>query len=691
MAYPNTRLTRCLLLWLLSLITLPALAQAPAIEAVQLQPLPGDRLAVQLRANGVLPPPVRFTVDDPPRIVVDLRGVESALPWRRKTFNQGLVHALSVIEAGNRTRLVIDLSETAQVEERSDERGLTLTLSPVHQGSAELTRRIEAVDFRRGQGGEGRLIIQLSDPALAADIHQEGGKLIALFPDTTLPEAGQRLDVSDFATPVRYIDLIQRGPDARIEISASGRYDHLAYQSGATLTIDVKPQSEADGLQGLEAKTYSGEKLSLNFQDIDTRAVLQLLADFTGLNIVVSDSVSGNITLRLKNVPWDQALDIILRTKGLSMRRNGNILLIAPAEEIAQREQLELQARRQMTELEPLRSELIQINYAKAGDIAELLKSDDATLLSERGNVSVDERTNTLLIRETPARLAEIRALIKKLDIPIRQVLIESRIVIASDSFARDLGARLGITAVKQAGATTLATSGSIQGPGGLSAGTNDLLGGATVTEVSAMNSSDAGQPQRLNVNLPVPGNDAGRFALGILRSNALIDLELSALQVEGRGEILSNPRVITSNQKRAVIEQGTEIPYQQAASSGATAVAFKKAVLSLEVTPQITPDERIILDLNVKNDSVGEAYQGVPSIDTKEIQTQVLINNGETVVLGGIYQHINRREASKIPFLGDLPLIGALFRSRSQVNDKNELLIFVTPKILHHQSDTTP
>jgi len=671
------------------LVAFPAFAQTPVLRDIRLQDLPGERVAIHLRADGGLPAPVSFVVNDPPRAVVDLRGVESAVDWRRKRVNQDLVHALSVVGARGRVRVVAELNQPARLETRTTADGLVLTLTPVVERPSEpaaVARRIEAVDFRRGENGEGRVIVTLSDASLAADIRSEGGKIVARFAEAELADAGQRLDVTDFGTPVRHIDLKQRGDEARIEIAAEGRYDHLAYQSGTTLTIDVKPVSEEEQLQALEQKVYSGEKLSLNFQDIDTRAVLQLLADFTGLNIVVSDSVQGNITLRLKNVPWDQALDIILRTKGLAMRQNGNIILIAPAEEIAQREHLELQARKQITELEPLRSEIIQINYAKAKDLAELLKSDKSSLLSERGNVSVDERTNTLLVRETAARLEEIRNLVKKLDVPIRQVLIESRIVIANDDFARDLGARLGVTAVKQAGSTTIATSGTIQGPEGLSAGTNDLLAGASVTDVNAMNRDDSGQPQRLNVNLPVPGSNAGRFSLGILRSSALLDLELSALQTEGRGEILSTPRLITSNQKKAIIEQGTEIPYQQAASSGATAVAFKKAVLSLAVTPQITPDDRIILDLNVKNDSVGKEYQGVPSINTKEIDTQVLVNNGETVVLGGIYQHINRNEASKIPFLGDLPLIGALFRSRTQVNNKNELLIFVTPKIIRGQ-----
>ncbi len=669
------------------LIALPAAAQGPSLQRIQVQDLPGPGLVLELWADAPLPEPNTFLVDDPPRLVIDLRGVANGLGWRRKRIDQDLLDGLSVIAAEGRTRLVAELNDAVRVETRRDDERISLTLLPAGQRPEQGgLRRIDDIDFRRGEHGEGRLIVVLDDPRIAADIHEAGGRIVARFPDTQLTQAGQRLDVTDFGTPVRYIDLVQDGPDARIEIEAHGRYDHLAYQSGATLTIDVKPVSGEEELQGIEERVYTGEKLSLNFQDIDTRAVLQLLADFTGLNIVVSDSVTGNITLRLKNVPWDQALDIILRTKGLAMRRNGNILLIAPAEELAQREQLELKARKQTAELEPLRSELIQINYAKASELAELLKSDDGTLLSERGNVSVDERTNTLLVRETASRLAEIRSLIKKLDVPIRQVLIEARIVIANDDFARDLGARLGITAARQLGATTVVTSGTIQGPGGLSQGTSTLLGGTPITEVGAMNADDQGQPQRLNVNLPVPGNDAGRIALGILRSNALLDLELSALQVEGRGEVLSNPRLITSNQRKAVIEQGTEIPYQQAASSGATSVAFKKAVLSLAVTPQITPDDRIILDLNVKNDSVGDEYQGVPSINTKEIHTQVLVNNGETVVLGGIYQHINSHKASKIPLLGDLPLIGALFRSRTQVNNKNELLIFVTPKIIHER-----
>ncbi|MBT8062343.1 MAG: type IV pilus secretin PilQ family protein, partial [Gammaproteobacteria bacterium] len=427
----------------------------------------------------------------------------------------------------------------------------------------------------------------------------------------------------------------------------------------------------------------TGERLTLNFQDIETRAVLQLLADTSDLNIVVSDTVVGNVTLRLQNVPWDQALDIVLRTKGLDMRQNDNVIIVAPAEEIAERERRELESRKQIEELVPLRSEFIQVNYAKAGELAALIGGGNA-LLSDRGNVAIDERTNTLLVQDTAEKLAEVRRLVRQLDIPIRQVLIESRIVIANDDFSRELGVRMGATAVTDNSSDGLiAVSGSASGTG-------------TIVDSGLDNLQTSGQPfpvglpdqaDRFNVNLPI-GNPAGRVALAILDSDYLVDLELAAMQAEGRGEVTSTPRVVTANQKKASIEQGVEIPYQEASSSGATATQFKKAVLRLEVTPQITPDDRIIMDLLISNDSVGEQVASatggfVPSIDTNEVSTQVLVKNGETVVLGGIYITDRRDTTNKVPYLGDLPVVGRLFKSSQRQSNKSELLVFVTPKIL--------
>ncbi|HEY9148914.1 MAG TPA: type IV pilus secretin PilQ family protein, partial [Gammaproteobacteria bacterium] len=416
---------------------------------------------------------------------------------------------------------------------------------------------------------------------------------------------------------------------------------------------------------------YSGEKLSLNFQSIEVRAVLQLIADFTGLNIVASDSVSGTITLRLKNVPWDQALDIILNARGLGMRKTGNVVLVAPNSELAAREKEELEAKQQMVELAPLRTEFYNVNYAKAADIAALLKAEENSILSERGNVTIDNRTNTLMVLDTAEKHAEVAKLIDKLDIPIKQVMIESRIVIASDDFSKEIGVRTGVSARD--------SYSDIKDDTGTIATTGTSFGADTMIQNPP--GVYPAPTSRYNVNLPAA--NAPSIALGILGHNYLVDLELSALQTEGRGEVISNPRVVTSNQTEAVIEQGVEIPYQEASSSGATSVSFKKAVLSLAVTPQITPDDRVHMDLKVNKDSVGGIFSGVPSIDTRSVTTQVLVNNGDTVVLGGIYETESNVGESKVPLLGDIPLLGFLFRSKNSTESKAELLVFVTPKIL--------
>jgi len=463
-------------------------------------------------------------------------------------------------------------------------------------------------------------------------------------------------------------------------ISSSGNYEHLAYQTTDNYTIEVRPvsQEKAEELKKDEFG-YSGEKLSLNFQNIEVRAVLQLIADFTGLNIVASDTVQGNITLRLKNVPWDQALDIILKTRGLGMRKSGNVVLIAPNDELAAREQKELKAQQQMVELAPLQTQFYQINYAKAADIATLLKAENNSILSKRGNVTLDERTNTLMVLETADKHEEIARLIERLDIPVRQVVIESRIVIANDDFSRNLGVRTGVTNV------------GTNGSSGIIGTTGTLEGTDTMVNSAIANNASTGTPlpvtlpaanNRYNVNLPATGNPA-TLALAILGSDYLVDLELSALQTEGRGEVISNPRVVTSNQKEATIKQGVEIPYQEASSSGATSVSFKEAVLSLSVTPQITPDDRVVMDLAVNKDSVGQVVGGVPSINTRSVTTQVLVNNGDTVVLGGIYEQSSTQGEDKVPLLGDIPLLGYLFKSTTKIANKAELLIFVTPKIL--------
>jgi type IV pilus assembly protein PilQ len=553
-------------------------------------------------------------------------------------------------------------------------------------------RAIRGIDFRRGPGGTGRVIVRLSDPRTPASLRQLGNQVVVDFAGAEIASnLARRYDAADFATPVSGFDVVRVGDGVRLSISATGDFEQLAYQSDDQYVVEVQPARKA-AQKTEDKRVYTGERLTLNFQDIETRAVLQLLADASGQNIVVSDSVQGSVTLRLQNVPWDQALDIVLRTKGLDKRKNDNVIIVAPTEELAAREKAELAARQDVQELAPLRSEYLQVNYAKAGDLANLIKTQgDGGLLSKRGTVSVDERTNTLLLQDSADRLEDIRRLVGTLDIPIRQVQIEARIVIVSDDFSRDLGARAGFSGFDFFSNNLGYTSGS--------ALANDQALGDFLDRLNDNDPANDGPPPfvgsedintapaRYNVNLPV-NNPAGSIAYMLLGPDFLIDLELSAAQAEGRGEVISTPRVITANQREASIEQGVEIPYQESASSGATTISFKKAVLALKVTPQVTPDNRIILDLNVKKDSVGQVIVGgagaqVPSIDTREITTQVLVNDGQTVVLGGILETERRETEKKVPYLGDVPVLGRIFKTTGRSNNKDELLIFVTPKIL--------
>ncbi|HKK15550.1 MAG TPA: type IV pilus secretin PilQ family protein, partial [Gammaproteobacteria bacterium] len=546
-------------------------------------------------------------------------------------------------------------------------------------GAAE--SEIENIDFRRGSRGEGRIIVTLSDPSASVDLGKEGGNVVVDFPDSSLPEQlNRRLDVIDFATPVKEIDTSPAGKGARMVITTtSDEYDHLAYQADNQLTIEFKPLSKSEK-EAMEKEKfgYTGERLSLNFQDIEVRAVLQLIADFTGLNMVASDSVGGSVTLRLKNVPWDQALDIILKSKGLGMRKDGNVIMVAPQAEIAAREKLELEASKQIEELAPLQTEFLQVNYAKASELAALIKAEANNLLSERGNVSIDERTNTLIIQDVAASLQSIREMVDKLDIPVRQVLIESRIVNADESFAKDLGVNFGFSKATRESPATNALGG--EGEAGL------FIGGGQqgTTDFGGTTSFNDGTNENLMVTLPAAGATGSlSLAYGIIGSY-LLQLELSAALAEGRGEDIASPKVITANQREAVIESGVEIPYQEASSSGATSVSFKKAVLALRVTPQITPDDRVLLDLSVNQDTRGSPdVLGVPPINTRAVSTQVLVDNGETVVLGGVYSQSNNYTNERIPFFGDLPYVGFLFKRTSEERNKSELLIFVTPKIL--------
>jgi len=664
------------------------------LRQVSFNKVPGDKVQIKISFSNSAVEPGSFTINNPARIALDFPNTVNTLGWKSKNIGLGFAKSMTIVEAGNRTRVIINLVSLIPFETQVAGRDVFVTLAGTRTASDsgvptatnistavpgdQTVYSITNIDFRRGAKGEGRVVVTLSDPNTPASSGESGQQIFVDFGNTGLPQdLQQRLDVTDFATPVRFIDTTKVGNRVRLAITPQGDYEYLAYHAGNIYTIEVKQAEKEEKKDGkIDDKAFTGEKLSLNFQDIEVRAVLQLIADFTDLNMVTSDSVRGNLTLRLKNVPWDQALDIVLKTKGLAMRRNGNVILVAPSEEVAAREKLELEAKNQLEKLEPLNSELIQINYANAKSIAGILKDKSASVMSERGSTTIDERTNTILVVDTADKLDAVKKLVAKLDIPVKQVLIESRIVIADNSFAKDLGVRFGVTANGNED-TLVTTTGSLEGTDTIVSQAID--NGGTPLPIPTI---PPAVPQRLNVNLPASGSP-GKIALSILGSNTLLDLELSALQSEGRGEVISNPRVVTANSHEAYIQQGTQIPYQEASSSGATSVSFKEAVLGLKVTPLITPDDRIFLDLAVNKDSVGAIFAGVPSINTKEVKTQVLVKNGDTVVLGGVYEQETNNSVTRVPFFGDLPLIGALFRSTSNIDNKSELLIFVTPKIL--------
>jgi type IV pilus assembly protein PilQ len=679
----------------------PALgADQPALQAIDVQPLPGQQLQLTMHLSGPAPQPLSFTIDNPARISFDLPNTTLALPSRRIDVHASGLDTILAAETKDRTRLVLNLDKLVPYDTRVEGNNVIVMLggsaaaaavAPAAATTAAAAgggaRELRSIDFRRSADGAGRVIVKLSDPHTHINLHQIGSEIVVDFSDASVPaNLVRRYDATDYGTPVTGFDVTRVGNGSRIAVTASGDFDQLAYQSDDQYVVEVSPKRRAANLAD-EKPVYTGERLTLNFQDIETRAVLQLLADASGQNIVVSDSVSGNVTLRLQNVPWDQALDIVLRTKGLDKRRQDNVIIVAPQQELAAREKAELAAKKDVTELAPLRSEYLQVNYAKASDMAALIKTQNNSMLSTRGSVAVDERTNTLLLQDVPEKLADVRRLVATLDIPVRQVLIEARIVIVDNDFQRQLGAVVGFTSVNKNGPGLVTTTGT-------AAGTDQIMGTAFPTTVGGPPSTAISIPtgtsaaaNRYNVNLPVT-NPAGSIALGILGNNFIVDLELDAAQAETEADIISSPRVITANQKKASIEQGIEIPYQQSASSGATTIQFKKAVLSLEVTPQITPDNRIILDLDVRDDSVGTVVVAsggvnVPSINTREISTQVLVNDGQTVVLGGILQTTNREDDTKVPWLGDIPVLGVLFRTTSHQDDKDELMIFITPKIV--------
>jgi len=681
-------------------------AEQPALQSVDVQPLPGQQLQITMRLSGSAPQPMSFTIDNPARISFDLPNTTLAMPSKRIDVHASGVDTIVAAETKDRTRVVVNLDKLVPYDTRVAGNNIVVMLGGASAATATVTptstasltsnvRELRAIDFRRGPDGAGRVMVKLSDPHIHINLHQVGNQVVVDFSDASVPaNLMRRYDATDYGTPVMGFDVTRIGNGSRIAISANGDFEQLAYQSDDQYVVEVSPKRRAANAQE-DKPVYSGERLTLNFQDIETRAVLQLLADASGQNIVVSDSVNGNVTLRLQNVPWDQALDIVLRTKGLDKRKQDNVIIVAPQAELAAREKADLAARKDVQELAPLRSEYLQVNYAKAKDMEALIKSQNNSLLSPRGSVTVDERTNTLLLQDTADRLADVRRLVATLDIPVRQVLIEARIVIVSNDFQRQLGAIIGLTNWQKNGQNGLVyTTGTAAGLDqmqstfitGQNAVNNAINAGTTPVPLPTYGIPSA--TNRYNVNLPV-ANPAGSFALGILGSNFIVDLELSAAQAETQANIISSPRVVTANQKEATIEQGVEIPYQQSASSGATTIQFKKAVLSLKVTPQITPDNRIIMDLDVRDDSVGNVVVAsggvnVPSINTREIATQVLVNDGQTVVLGGILETTQREDDTKVPYLGDIPVLGHLFKNTNHQDNKDELMIFITPKIVH-------
>ena len=688
-------------------ITVIALAAASftarAADAVQLQSIDvqtvGQQVQLKLHMSGPAPEPLPFTIDKPARIAFDLPNTTLALASRRFDVRSGGVDTVLAAEANGRARLVVNVDSLMPYTTKVDGNTIIVTLGqqpgadvgkPVaaraaaSPSGAPVERAIRTIDFRRGSDGTGRVIVQLTDPRTPVNVRQEGQQIVVDFAGTVMPKnLMRRYDVQDFATPVQTVDAVRVDGSSRLVISSQGDFEQLAYQSDNQYTVEIKASSKRTA-GAEEKKEYTGERLTLNFQDIDVRSVLQLLADTSGQNIVVSDSVSGNLTLRLQNVPWDQALDIVLRTKGLDKRRQDNVIIIGPTEELATREKAELAAHKEVQELSPTHTEFMQVNYAKVVDLAKLIKGTGGkdTMLSPRGSLSVDERTNTLLVQDTSDKLSDVRRLVQTLDVPVKQVLIEARIVIVSDTFERDLGARFGVsTATKN-------------GPGGLLAVTGNGLGANQILSTGTGSASLASTTldNRYQVNTPA-ANTNGSIGISLLGGSYLVDLELSAAQNEGKSETISSPRVITANQKQATIMQGVEIPYQESASSGATTTQFKDAVLKLKVTPLITPDNRVILDLDVSDDSVGQQVTSatggsVPSIDTRQIITQVLVNDGQTVVLGGILETTKSTAANKVPFLADIPVLGFFFRSTTDISNKTELLIFITPKILREGSN---
>ncbi len=672
-----------------------AFAQANSIQSFDVSKQAG-KIVVKITTKeplGGVPP--NFAVANPARIALDLPNTANALGRSSQDIGEGDLRSMNIVQGADRTRLVLNLRRSLPYETSIDGRDILVTLSEpavlaptpggqvaqFAEGRADTKHAVRDVDFRRGRGGEGRVVVDLSDTSTGIDIRTQGQNIIVDFLKTALPEnLRRRLDVVDFGTPVNSVSAFQQGDNVLIVIEPKGQWEHNAYQTDTQFVLEVKPVV-ADPSRATQRGRYTGEKLSLNFQNVEVRAVLNVIADFTDLNIITSDTVAGNITLRLKDVPWDQALEIILQTRGLDSRRNGNVIWIAPRDELATREKLALEAQQQISDLEQTRTESFQMNYQKAADVQKLLADPNQRILSKRGSAVVDARTNTLFVQDTPGRLEEVRRLLAKIDVPVRQVMIEARIVEADETFSKNLGSRIGFhqptgTGFPIAGGARATIGGGLEDTGfhtGQVADTPDFIGNSLNNNMRA-----AG----LN------GFNAGQFSFVLFNTSMtrFLNLEVTALEADGRGKIIASPRVLTADQVEAVIEQGTEIPYQQATSSGATSVSFRKANLALKVKPQITPEGNVIMTLDVNKDQPGATTSAGVQINTKHVKTEVLVENGGTVVIGGIYEQNDRTDVTKVPFLGDLPLVGWLFKNKSQTNGKTELLVFITPRVVNER-----
>ncbi|WP_416172278.1 type IV pilus secretin PilQ [Actimicrobium sp. CCC2.4] len=686
-----------------------AQAQENAIQTISANQQGANVIVKILMKNPVTKPPIGFSINSPARIAIDFSGTTNATGKSAQDIGLGDVRNVNVVQAGERSRLVFNLARPLNYATVVEGNAVTITIdgsggvaTPVNAAGVAVAvdtaskappgkLQIRDIDFRRGVAGEGRVVIDLPSNQMGVDVRQQGQTIVVDFLKAGLPDVlRRRMDVGDFGTPVRIITTAPQGDNVRMVIEPKGLWEHSAYQSDTQLVIEVRPVKEEPNKLSQGTQGYRGEKLSLNFQNVEVRSVLQVIADFTGLNIITSDTVSGNLTLRLKDVPWDQALDIVMQAKGLDMRKNGTVIWIAPKDELLTKEKLELEQRAQIAELEPLKTETFQLNYQKAEAFKMVFGLDSGSgdgknrILSKRGSAAIDPRTNKLIVTDITSKLDEVRKLILITDVATRQVLIEARIVEADDTFSKNLGAKLGFTDLRTArgGDSGYQLAGNTRvGLTGNYLGVGEQTGQATITDGSFI-------PNSQFVSLPaagINGLNAGSLAVSLFSAaaNRFLNLELSALEADGRGKVISSPRVVTADQQQALIEQGEEIPYQKATSSGATSVEFKKANLKLEVTPQITPDGNIILTVDVNKDSRGAPAPGGFAINTKHVKTNVQVENGGTVVLGGIFTQRELDSVTKIPFFGDLPVVGNLFKTTGRTNDKTELLIFITPKIV--------